>query len=343
MKKGYKSVTMQDIADKLQVSKNAVSLALSNKFGVSEELREQILKTANEMGYKHSSKLQSEVKKDILILVPEYISNDKFFYYEIYWEIERVARENNIEAVRVTITKEDEVNLTMIENINDSYEGIIAIGVFERNYAEKLVDTVDNVVFLDNYYYGLEADYILTANIDATVELVKYLVTKGHSDIGFVGSIDVTSSLYDRWIGFVKGMRINNLEVDKEKCITPISELESLLNKSEEIKPFIEKIHYDKKMPSAWVTGNDRVAYALINVLRELGYDVPHDVSVVGFDDIEFSELFNPPLTTARVPRETLAKEAVLILIEKNKCEKSVKKREYFTKIIERNSVSTLI
>lgn len=331
----YKKITMQDIADQLEISKNAVSIALSNKSGVSEELRQRVFDTAAHMGYKDLDK-NSEVvtKRKLLLIIPEYIADDKFFYYDIFQVIEREALENNYTLLVHHLSKDDENRLILPQETKQSFDAVILVGVVPVTYARKLNSSFEGVVFLDNYYDDVEANYILTDNINGTYKAVLYLRELGHTKIGFIGARANTSSLYDRWLGFQKGMAYYGLIINPEHCITPDSKLNTLLTEMEELRPYIENLH---NMPTAWITGNDRVAYALINLLRENGYKVPEDMSVIGFDDMEFSKLFSPPLTTLRVPREILASEAVNTIIE-NQNQIRVIKREYYTSLIERES-----
>lgn len=338
MENKRKRITMQDVAEALDISKNAVSIALSNREGVSDELRAKILETATSLGYDFSKK-RRENDGDIAILIPAYIETDRYFYYEIFWEIENEAARKNKKIVRNIINCNAPIDTAFFTQLNSQYQGVIAIGVFPQAFVVELVRLVKRVVFVDNYYPKIKADYILTANQEATAELVDYLISMGHTDIAFVGSKDLTSSLHDRWIGFINGMKSNKLHVDYTKCITPTSELVSQLSDEEEILSPLEELHYNHKMPTAWITGNDRVAYSLINLLTKMGYKVPQDVSVVGFDDMEFSAVSNPPLTTQRVPRALLAKEAISVLVKK-KDSTPIKKREYFTTLVERNSVA---
>ncbi|MDF2857879.1 MAG: LacI family transcriptional regulator, partial [Neobacillus sp.] len=290
----YKKITMQDIADKLEISKNAVSIALSNKPGVSEALRQHIFEIAAEMGYKDLNKNDAEItKRKLLLIIPEYIADDKFFYYDIFQVIEREALENEYAFQVYRLSKEEEDLLILPDEVSQT-NAVILVGVVQAAYARKLKNSVEGVVFLDNYYDDVEANYILTDNINGTYKAVLYLKELGHTNIGFIGARDNTSSLYDRWLGFQKGMNNCGFIVNPEHCITPDSKLNTLLTGMDELRPYIENL---QSMPTAWISGNDRVAYALINLLRENGYKVPEDISVIGFDDMEFSKLFSPPLT----------------------------------------------
>lgn len=86
MKLTQKRISMQDIADRLQISKNAVSLALNDKPGVSQETREQVINLARQLNYNNMGHTPSSGSdsKNILVCIPNYIKDDAYFYNDIY-------------------------------------------------------------------------------------------------------------------------------------------------------------------------------------------------------------------------------------------------------------------
>ena len=88
----------------------------------------------------------------------------------------------------------------------------------------------------------------------------------------------------------------------------------------------ISDIVLPKKLPTAFVCNNDHIAYLLIEKLKSMNIKVPEDISVVGFDDVIYSILSNPKITTARVKRKYMA-ELALDLIERRIKSKNVRKQ----------------
>jgi DNA-binding LacI/PurR family transcriptional regulator len=309
----FKKVSMQDIAEYLSISKNAVSLALNNKPGVSEELRKRVFKAAQELNYGGLG--QKRKSSNIIVLIPEYISDDTYFYNDIYWTIEREAKQQGYNAILTSIGSEMEDALQLPDIYFEmDFTGIMIIGIFSDKYVEKLAAMDLPLLSVDHYYDGIVLDSVVTANEEGAYIAVEHLINNGHRDIGYIGSIDMTASLYERWNGYLKAMRRHNLEVNFEHCITKPSSLSHLLNDIEELEKSINEMD---TFPTAWFCGGDRIAISLINVLSRKNIKVPDDISVMGFDDIQASSIIVPPLSTFRVQRELMGKMAVDMLIKK--------------------------
>ena len=97
------------------------------------------------------------------------------------------------------------------------------------------------------------------------------------------------------------------------------------------------------QLPTAYFADNDMVALGAIRALQEKGYQVPEDISVVGFDDLPFCEIANPPLTTLRVPKQEMGRVAVKRILEViNGTDKIKTKTQVCTIFVERDSVRDL-
>ena len=113
MAKNSFKVSLQAIADQLGVSKNAVSLALNNKAGVSAELRENIMKTARDLNYQGLNKKNNYKNNNLLMLIPEYIKSHPNFYNGLYWTIENEANLRGYNAVLACVDKNMEAELKL--------------------------------------------------------------------------------------------------------------------------------------------------------------------------------------------------------------------------------------
>lgn len=312
MFKTEKRATMQSIADELNISKNAVSIALNDRPGVSEETRSKVIAMAKKVGY-GSFKKNIEDNKNILVYIPEYIQNDAFFYNDIYWSIDYYASKKGYNAVMATITKEMQDNLLM-PNICDemAFTGALIIGVLQNNYVKFIANQGMAILSIDNTYYGLGIESIITANLEGSYLITEKVIEMGHKDIGFVGALEMTSSIFERWCGFQKALIDNHIELNNDFVITDDSPLKSLLSNFDEI---IERLIHLKKMPTVFVCAGDRTAIAVIQSLKEMRYKVPEDISVVGFDDIELAHYIEPPLTTMHVKRKEMGKCSIDTLL----------------------------
>lgn len=334
-----KKVTMQDIADRLGVSKNSVSLAIMNKKGISDELREKINQVAKSMGYKFNTKTD-EGQKNILVLVPFramiYQDNDQFqYYYDLVWGIEKSARDQGFNAIIVRIDEEMERNLELPSLIHEvQFCSIILFGIIERNYARAVFDLGKPLVMLDAYFMDIPCSSVTSENTGGAYKATKLLIDLGHTEIGFIGPVNLASSHAERWLGYWKALQDGGLKLNMNNCLT----------ESEEYNCDIEGMtsFYDKlqNKPTAFFCGNDSIASIFMEVLQTRGVAVPNGISVVGFDDIKIATSITPNLTTVKVDKMAMCEatiDLIQLIIDKTD---AVIKWQIPTTLIQRDSVS---
>ena len=338
MGKISKKTSLQDIADYLQVSKNAVSLALNDRPGVSDDLRKKVYAAAEVLHYNGFA--MKKKSKNIFVFIPEYIINDTYFYNEIYWAIEKEAKAQQYNAFLTCVTnamQEQRVLPDIFYQVDCG--GIIAIGVFREEYIRMIDQLSLPLMIVDNSYDHIQLDTIVSANEDGAYLAVEHLIENGHRSIGFIGSIEVSSSFYERWLGYRKAMKKFGCTIDEGCCILHSTPLNDLLTDVTELKSALEKM---KHLPSAWFCGGDRIAIALIYALNQMNLQVPRDVSVVGFDDIQASRYTMPPLTTIKTKRAQMGEEAVRYLISKAEQAGEKRKIAFYGELVMRDSVRNL-
>ena len=307
-----KDVTLADIAAKVGVSNVAVSKALSGKQGVSEELRNKIKDIAKEMGYVSnvSAKVTISETGNIGVIIPEnYYEDTISFYGCFYKKIVRALYENNYYGILELLTKEDEKAVNMPKVMQDEkVDGLIFLGQLDKEYIEKMAKQTDlPVFFLDTYVPFVEFDTIISNGYYGAYQLTNYLIEHGHRKIGFVGSVDATSSIADRYWGYRHSLRENKIEFKSEWEIP---------DRDDDGKTF-DKILSSPEGMDAFVCNCDFVAHILIRNLEESGYRVPDDVSVVGFDNFLPTGMEEHKITSYEVDMESMAGLCVKSLIKK--------------------------
>lgn len=307
-----KTVKMADIAARLNVSTVTVSKALSNQKGVSEEVREKIKQLAEQMGYQKPSTRNEERTQsfNIGVIVPNaYITKYETFYWEMYQDINTSAAQNNSFVMLEILADEDE-NQTIPPKLlrENKIDGLIVMGGLRSSYLQMIREHYSTpTVFLDFYDAEIVEDAIVSNSYFGSYQVTNYLFSKGHTKIGFVGTILTTNSITDRYLGYVKSM-MEHGETLKEEWRVDDRDLD---------RRCYEIIPLPKDMPTAFVCNCDMMASKLIRSLQEAGYRVPEDVSVVGFDDFLYPGLCEIPLTTYSVNMNKMAESSVKLLIKK--------------------------
>lgn len=304
---------MQDIANKLNISKNAVSLALMNKKGVSNATRELVLQCAKELGYSNTN--LTELNNNIMVLIPErvmsYQDQDHFqFFHDMLWGLEQEIRIQGMNAVVVRIDREMESTLKLPNLLNDiAYRGIIMFGIMEHAYAKFIYELNVPIVMLDSYYRDLPCPVVTSSNIEGACEVVNYLINQGHTEIGFIGPVNLTTSHEERWFGYLMALEQHQITIQPQLQLT---RSESFSKTKVEIALFIAKLN---QMPTAFFCGNDRTAYILQDVLLEMELPRQKWPSIIGFDDVAPPDPRHTPITTMRVQKEKMCKAAAKLLI----------------------------
>ncbi len=307
-----KRTSMQEIADRLNISKNAVSLALNGKPGVSDQTRDLVIKTAKQLGYSNYEP-DNMTSNKIMVIIPEYIRNDSFFYNDIYWAIENRAKQKGYLAIMLTVSTQMEQAKELPSLYYEiKFAGAITIGILSENYMSFLHTQIKNIVSVDHYYFNMNIYSIVTANVEGCFQITKLAIEKGHKDLGFVGSITATASIYDRYCGFVRALLDAGLENHAEYNILTDSPLSELMSNPDDLYRILSAM---PRYPTAWICGGDRIAIAMIEALKRLNLRVPEDISVLGFDDLEVSAILDTPLTTVRVERKLMGRLAIDRLI----------------------------
>ncbi|MCH5325540.1 MAG: LacI family DNA-binding transcriptional regulator [Eubacterium sp.] len=307
-----KSVTMSDIAKTLEVSTVTVSKALGDKDGVSEELRTVIKQKASEMGYRFSC--SSKSAKDgfsfniSIVVAKHFIKDASAFYWVMYRYIIELLQKYNYYGILDVVSESDEANLVMPGSVTDKKtDGIIVLGQLPNKYVNEIEKLDIPVVFLDFYSGENRTDTILSDSFFGSYMITNYLINAGHKSIGFVGSITSTSSIQDRYLGFYKALLEKGLPLN-EKWVIGDRSADGVMFK---------KFELPDELPTAFVCNCDETAYALVNQLKNSGYLIPDDISVVGYDNHIYSTISTPRITTVDVDSRQMSSEAVETIIKK--------------------------
>ena len=336
-------ITMKDIAKRLNVSINAVSIALNDKPGVSDEMRLQILRTADEMGYINQKKQYLSIfsKSNICVLMQSYYANTGHFYSIVLCSI--VEQAKNFGYFSILNYFEDN-DFHMPECIVDrKVAGVLVVGKISDSHLKALKKVGIPVVLVDFTSLGDPCDCVLTHNRQGGYMLTDYVVLKGYKTIGFFGDLDYSFSFQDRFMGYKQAL-IQNQIVSLEEVDSYIEEHSFLHNiekyiLANEITEIV-KILKSKKLPEVLICANDSNAFAVISALKDMGLKIPEDIGVTGFDDTPLCEKANPQITTVQVQKELMGQVAVSNLMDRiHRKENTPMTQLLSVKIVERASL----
>lgn len=312
------SITIQDLANALGMSRNTVSKALNGKH-VPMKTRNAVINAAIEMGYK-GYKLASNSdgllgQKRFLILSSRLLMNINY-YIHVLRGIEESLTDYDIELIQFSITNANSFSKFKRYVADYKIDGIICIEFFESQYIAELTEMGITVVFLDFPLQPItfkgRYDIVLPESHDAVKDLCSQLIREENCrTFGFVGDYRHCRSFYERFTGMKEALFLSDLPVDMQYSI--------VYNDPEPYKPdnlaaAIEQMH---KLPDCFIAANDSIALNLLDALKRKKIAVPKDVKVVGFDNVTEAKLSTPPLTTFNVNKNALGKRIVSILLDR--------------------------
>lgn len=297
-----KSTTMRDIGAKLGVSTVTISKALSGKEGVSDAVREKIIETAREMGYHYASTSQDSSGSAVIgILIADRFFSAPSFYSDLYKALLKELTDAGMLGVLDIISEQDEKNLAMptamtIQRAN----GFVLLGQFGEDYVASMLDAGYPTVLLDFSFDGPDVDAVISDGQSGCFQLTRYLIEHGHKNIGFVGSIHRTTSIMDRYSGYLRAMTLSNLPIRQEWIIP------DMLDNTN----YLTEFSFPDPLPTAFVCNNDILACQIARVLEKRGVRVPEDVSLTGFDNYVYGPDVRP-ITTYAVDQQRMAQVTV--------------------------------
>jgi len=307
---GHASVTIRDVARRAGVSTATVSRAIANPDRVAKTTREAVFTAIAATGFTPNAaarSLRARSTKMVLALLPG-IGNS--FYTPILNAIEEVLSLAGYGMI-MGDTRSDgarEAHYDLLVR-GGQVDGVLLLtGRLPHPDFARLNATVP-ITIICNDIPGLEAlPVIEIENHEAAHALVTYLVELGHRRIGHArGPMDNVESHYRR-SGYIAALTEAGIAVDDSIVWQGAFTFDAGVRVA---RAFLD--HAER--PTALFAANDEMALGFIKTVKDAGLSVPQDVSVAGFDDIEYARYFDPALTTMRQPRAELGRLAAQNLI----------------------------
>ena len=215
MNKGTKKITMQDIADIVGVSKMTISKCFQGNADISQEMKNKIMSVAKEIGYVYSKK----TKTHITVLAPStFLDSNEEFYSGLFKRLNESSTIRNIVLNLIVVKTIDEQEIINHHSF-DSVDGIIILGQLPRSFVEQIVSFNIPTICVDFIYRNIELDTITSNNFNASYNLTSYLIDHGHREIGFIGKLNSTISINDRYLGYYKALMENNIKLNEKYLI----------------------------------------------------------------------------------------------------------------------------
>ncbi len=338
------AVKVKDLAAMLDLSPSTVSLVLNNRPGISEATRTRVRDMVKELGCEELLEEENE-KKNIIFIVYRKRNEAKEgspYFSQIFSEIiEGVESQIKARGYNLLVSYVDRDSAVKVAAGIDreQAEGVLILATeMQEEQLNAFAQIQMPVVIVDNYVLHKSFDCITINNEQGVNEAVKHLVEMGHTDIGYLHVSDNANNFTERYYGFLRAMDSLGLKCPKNRIINICTDGGEAVYQS--LKEALLEVD---KMPTAFFSDNDIIAVYAMRIFREMGYRIPEDISIAGFDNIAFLEVFDPPLTSIQVPKHKMGVVAANTLIDKIKEPvEGVVKIEVCTSLVVRGSVRRL-
>lgn len=307
-------MNVREIAKYLGVSPSTVSCVLNNKPGVSGERRRQITEELIKNGYALKTAPRETSGSICFVRYKKFRQRFSGDYHDTLFSkilegAENVCRSMNYQLT-VSIADFDDLGAILHQANTNHMNGILFFGS-EYDVPDHNIFSSQPlpVVYMDNSFEGEHVNSVSMDNKDGIFLALNHLYYLGHRRIGLLKGSEPIGSLIERTNAFYSVMSSMHLDVD------PRFVVELSPQNTEAYEQFSKFLSEKPPLPTAFVSESDSMAVGAIRALRENGYDVPMDISVIGFDDSPIATAVVPQLTSVRTYPVDIGAAAAMRLI----------------------------
>jgi LacI family transcriptional regulator len=303
--------TIKDVAKYSGLSIATISKYL-NGGNVLEENRVSIQKAIDQLGYKRNNMargLKTNKTMTVGVLIP---TLDNIFFTKIISHIEDIIQSKGYGMIVCDFKSDPGLERSKLEFLIDKHvDGIIMVSYGgETSYIKELIDKKIPVVLLDRMIKGIDCDCVLADNLNASYQAVEELIRRKHKRIGIVIGPEHAYTAEERRKGYIRVHQDYQLPIDEELIVTGDYTVETGYKAFEDLWQL-------KERPSAVFVTNYEMTIGVIMAINDYGVNIPEDLSLIGFDNIQMSKVVKPALSIVEQPMMEIGKTAAQVLLKR--------------------------
>jgi DNA-binding LacI/PurR family transcriptional regulator len=306
-----KQASIKDIARMAGVAHSTVSRALRNSPLVNSETTERIQRIAREAGYRTSLAARSLVtrRSDTIGVVVTNIADP--FVAGVVSGVEETADQRGLSVFLANCNAEPEREVRVARKFEERrVDGIIVTASrVGAQYVPLLTHMQVPIVLLNNQHPSQYAHSVMIANVEASLTATWHLIQLGHRRIAYLGDRCGYQSDAERQQGYRRALQEAGISLDPLLLVHGNGKPEGAESAMAELLDLAAP-------PTAVFCYNDMSALGALRQIRERGMKIPGDISIIGFDDIYFSQYLDPPMTTVRQPMRQMGRIAMETLFQ---------------------------
>lgn len=308
------NVTIQSMAKTLGVSVTTISRVLNGlgeQFRISKKTIELVTTTADKLNYRPNNiakGLRLKKSSTIGLILPD-ITNT--WFAQLALGIEKEARKHHYNIFLCNSNDDIKVEKKSIALLQSwMVDGIIIAPIgLESEHLQKASKSGTPLVLIDRFFEGVNLPYISSNDFEGSLEATQYLINNGHKNIACFQGIVGTSPNNQRVNGYKQALKNNKIHFDPSLVM---GEDFGFINGYTCAKKLIK--HLAKSKITAIISMGNQITLGVLKALKEEGVQIPNDLSIISFDEQEYSDLLYTPLTTVSHMNENIGDVALKML-----------------------------
>lgn len=335
-------ITAKELAAKLNLSPAAVSIALNGRQGVSTKTRKRVLEAAEQYGYDFT-RISEKKRASGTVYFCIYkkhgaVVGDTPFFTQVSDGIAAGCKKAEFRMKVSYLYEDSELDREIAEIQFSDCVGMILLGteMTPEDYTH-FSHLPFPVILLDTSMEGVACDCVLMDNVLGAFQAVSHLIKRTRSQPGYLHSFYPISNFNERQDGFYKALRTHGMSTSGSVVHRLPPSMDGAYT------DMLELLKAGTPTASAYFADNDWIAIGAMKAFKKMGYRIPEDVAVIGFDDIPFCTVIEPSLTTIRVPKQSMGEVAVSRLMTRlEQPGTPLEKIRLGTELVRRRSVGTV-
>jgi LacI family transcriptional regulator len=341
-----KMVTIKDVARVAEVSPSTVSRVVRGEGKVGKKCRAKVQKIIKEMNYRPNTNARALVSKRTELVGIVTPALHKPFFGSIAYGSETAARKKSFQVMMRNSQNDPQHEIDAINSLREhGCENIILHSKGgDPETLKELAEQITGLVFINRFLPDLASRCIWLDNLSGGRIAADYLFKQGHKEVAIVSLSLDNQDQQDRINGVTQSYAARGIVIPKDNVIHRVSAGDTVTNLDEYCAYAINELYRREAKFTAIVAYNDEMAVSLMNALFDIGKNVPDDVSVIGFDDLDFAHKCRPALTTVRYPIVEMSEYATQLSLQMTLEKENVVERThlFMPTLVERKSVKNL-
>jgi LacI family transcriptional regulator len=334
--------TINDVAKHAGVSIKTVSRVMNNEASVRQTTREKVQATVAELQYQPNLAARNLAGTKSFSLAYVYDNPNAYYIIDMQEGILNACRQQGFELlIHPCDAQAENITEEVIKMVKQSrVAGLVLTPPFSEmpEFVKKITELDVKVVRIMSGDVAPDelSPCVMVNDREAAQTITQHLIDLGHKNIGFIAGGAEHMSTIERYKGYRRALKSNNIEFDKSLVIEGEYSFESGVQGA---KKLMDDNKPKNQRPTAIFSCNDEIAAGALFAARLMNIAIPEQLSIAGFEDSPFSRQTWPKLTTAHQPNKTIAEDAANLLIAqtRNKTTKALMS-QYTPELVVRDS-----